>query len=94
VDISPDMHWILPVFPPEFQFGYVEQSEQWGFPNHPKIDKETVDAKMPPKFSSHFLRPQHRLINNLHIILFTHHVIHGLTKVQKVCDKKRPYSLK
>jgi hypothetical protein len=22
-----------------------------GFPNHPKIDRETVDAKMPPKTS-------------------------------------------
>jgi hypothetical protein len=29
----------------------LDRMTSWGFPNHPKIDMETVDAKMPSKTS-------------------------------------------
>jgi hypothetical protein len=29
----------------------LDRMTSWGFSNHPKIDRETVDGKMPPKTS-------------------------------------------
>jgi hypothetical protein len=72
------------------RFAGPRSNDVMGIPQ-PSENRETVDAKMPPKTSFRRIFFAHNtLINNLHI--FTHHVIHGLTKVQRDCDKKRPYS--